>query len=90
MFSSICLVLAAISFKFCSLTCYNHFPKYLGAQGNGTRFTDIDANKDTIYACGFTHSDELTGLVPQDVNPIIVAYDVESSQIKWGWFDKSK
>jgi hypothetical protein len=86
MISSLCLVLVAIFFKFCSLTCYNHFPKYLGAQDDGTRFTDIDANKDSIYACGFTLSDALTGILPQNVNPIIAAFDVESSLIKWGFF----
>ena len=52
-------------------------------------FHDIDANKDTIYACGFTYSNLLTDLNPQGCNPIIAAFDVESTELKWGFYDQS-
>lgn len=52
-------------------------------------FHDIDANKDTIYVCGFTLSNLLTDLNPQGCNPIIAAFDVESTELKWGFYDQS-
>lgn len=51
-----------------------------------TSIHDIDANYKTIYACGDTNSDKLTGY-SQVLSPIIVAFDIASTSLDWGFID---
>jgi hypothetical protein len=48
---------------------------------------DIDANKETIYACGYTVSTSLKGYTNM-YNTFIAAFDISSTKLKWGYSDE--
>ncbi len=57
--------------------CSKYFPKILGSSDGGTNINDLDANQTTIYSCGMTLSDTLSGYPSS--NPYVAAFDIAST-----------
>ncbi len=79
-----------IEFCFGAPICNNRFPKILGGTRDNTFINDMDANEDLIVVCGDTFDDYLSHNPLSLANiPIIAAFDVLSTSLKWGFSDSS-
>jgi hypothetical protein len=85
-FITILTLLSAL--RLSSPQCNKFFPKILGSSDNDTTILDIDANQYSIYACGRTSSELLSGYQLTH-NPYIAAFDIASTQLKWGFTDRA-
>lgn len=54
-------ILLEIGLQSCSAICYNYFPKVIGGFNDNTFINDYDADNNTIYLCGHTFDNQLSG-----------------------------
>jgi hypothetical protein len=74
-FLTILTLLSAL--RLSSPQCNKFFPKILGSSDDFTNINDLYVSNQTIYSCGMTGSDTLSGY-PSN-NPYIAAFDIAST-----------